>query len=81
LSSALLKIFNLIENKDVFFLVSIENRFHISEPLQSVQVKPNLSFERRPSIDLTSTVASYFIMHYINIMFYDHRFYYVEDLL
>ncbi|CAF3389468.1 unnamed protein product [Rotaria socialis] len=59
-TSTSLKVFNLIENKDVLFRVSAENRFGISEPLQSMQVKPNRSFETKPPTDLDSTAASYF---------------------
>ncbi|CAF4929782.1 unnamed protein product, partial [Rotaria sp. Silwood1] len=59
-TSTSLKVFNLIENKETLFRVSAENRFGISEPLQSMQVKPNRSFETKPLTDRDSTAASYF---------------------
>ena len=55
-----LKVFNLIENKETLFRVSAENRFGISEPLQSISVKPNRSLEKKPATNLDSTAASYF---------------------
>ena len=59
-TSTSLKVFNLIENKEVLFRVSAENRFGVSEPLQSIRVKPNRSVETKPPTDLDSTAASYF---------------------
>ncbi|CAF0814387.1 unnamed protein product [Rotaria sordida] len=59
-TSTSLKVFNLIENKETLFRVSAENRFGISEPLQSMHIKPNRSFETKPPTDLDSTAASYF---------------------
>lgn len=55
-----LKVFNLIENKDVLFRVSAENRFGVSEPLQSINVKPSRSRETKPPKDFDSKAASYF---------------------
>ena len=59
-TSTSLKVFNLIENKDVLFRVSAENRFGVSEPLQSMSVKPSRTLETKPPTDLDSTAASYF---------------------
>jgi hypothetical protein len=59
-TSTSLKVFNLIENKETLFRVSAENRFGISEPLQSIHVKPNRSLEKKPATNLDSTAASYF---------------------
>ena len=59
-TSTSLKVFNLIENKEILFRVSAENRFGASEPLQSTHVKPNRSLEKKPPADLDSTAASYF---------------------
>jgi titin len=59
-TSTSLKVFNLIENKETLFRVSAENRFGISEPLQSIRIKPTRSLETKPPTDLDSTAASYF---------------------
>jgi titin len=59
-TSTSLKVFNLIENKEVLFRVSAENRFGVSEPLQSMHCKPSRSLETKPPTDLDSTAASYF---------------------
>ena len=59
-TSTSLKVFNLIENKETLFRVSAENRFGVSEPLQSINVKPNRSYEKKPATNLDSTAASYF---------------------
>jgi hypothetical protein len=59
-TSTSLKVFNLIENKEVLFRVSAENRFGVSEPLQSIRIKPNRAVETKPPTDLDSTAASYF---------------------
>ena len=59
-TSTSLKVFNLIENKDVLFRVSAENRFGVSEPLQSTHIKPSRSLETKPPTELDSVAASYF---------------------
>ena len=59
-TSTSLKVFNLIENKETLFRVSAENRFGVSEPLQSMKIKPTRSLETKPPTDLDSTAASYF---------------------
>lgn len=59
-TSTSLKVFNLIENKEFMFRVSAENRFGVSEPLQSTSVKPSRLFETKPATNLDSTAASYF---------------------
>jgi hypothetical protein len=59
-TSTSLKVFNLIENKETLFRVSAENRFGVSEPLQSIKVKPTRTLETKPPNELDSTAASYF---------------------
>jgi len=59
-TSTSLKVFNLIENKETLFRVSAENRFGVSEPLQSMSIKPTRLLETKPVKELDSTAASYF---------------------
>ncbi|CAF1454254.1 unnamed protein product, partial [Adineta ricciae] len=59
-TSTSLKVFNLIENKEVLFRVSAENRFGVSEGLLSSRVKPTRLLETKPATNLDSTAASYF---------------------
>ncbi|UJR23285.1 hypothetical protein I4U23_026301 [Adineta vaga] len=59
-TSTSLKVFNLIENKEVLFRVSAENRFGVSEGLLSTRVKPTRLLETKPATNLDSTAASYF---------------------
>jgi hypothetical protein len=59
-TSTSLKVFNLIENKETLFRVSAENRFGVSQPLQSMHVKPSRLLETKPATHLDSTAASYF---------------------
>ncbi|CAF3878648.1 unnamed protein product, partial [Adineta steineri] len=59
-TSTSLKVFNLIENKDVLFRVSAENRFGVSESLLSSVIKPSRLLETKATANLESTAASYF---------------------
>ncbi|CAF0907895.1 unnamed protein product, partial [Didymodactylos carnosus] len=49
-----LKVFNLIENRECTFRVSAENQYGVSEPLESIKIKPSRTLETSPQVTCES---------------------------